>query len=1012
MATVRVDFESRDNTAAAFQSLNQRLSQFNQRLQQVSNNDLSRLSGLNNNELRQVNAALRQVENRLRAAGTNARRFGDALRGSGSNLDASLQQALNRVITMGSRLEGSGRRFNRDVEVATRRLTSIRPVLSQGFRAIGGGGGGADLTGLGVAVGSAIGSAFGDTVRSRFRNIARTFSDTVYNRLSVPLGNAVSSAIQPALEFTRRGFRPLPTGGSGLRISSVSENIERDNRQMENTQRIARAVSVSVAGLIFALAGAAAAYGVLALASIRAQDNFVRFRSQLRLVSDGVQDTENNLMDLATIAIDTRTPLETTIRLYTRMARAIRSANVELRGVSIQDITRGILQTTAISGSTAQEASAAIVQFSQAIASNRFSGDELRSVSEQLPALRDFIAEGLGLTIGQLRERGQAGYLTAQRVLDGVINRLQEINQEFGKIEVSIGQAAERVATAFQIYANSNPLLQPSVVRALETLERVLIVAARLQGIDLGPRNEFDLLNRDIELTERNLANLRAELAAVDADAFAGPADIFRIENLIRLAEERLASLREDRQAPRFADFVVSEEATEAARNQTRGEKALDSAISAVAKRIGEKRSEEELLLGIELRRAEVTRLLTALENAPMAGPFLVDQTELDILQRTPAILDELEEGIKGIGDEAETAAERMERLLQAAGATNQVEARARRAFRERGAITPLLNYLTERDDLDEDDRRTTRDILIAERAGIDAEDIRRQNESFKSLIRTRREGVEIARLQLAADRDQDAVTRQRVITAQILSQVQGDIRPAQRAQARAVAQEIDEQNQLRVAFEQRNLSAREIRDINELNLRQAKEQVRVEQDYNNLLFERNEISRREYIENQRQIDAQITGRVYESTREAFERALIDGLRQGAQSSEWTVILGQILIATIATAFSNASAGSFGTSRLGGFFERLFTPPGRARGGPVGGGQAYVVGERGREIFVPGANGYVYPIGAGGAGGAGAFNQTNNIIFQGQDFRQDIRRNLISSGGLIQDLARPRRRRM
>jgi len=40
----------------------------------------------------------------------------------------------------------------------------------------------------------------------------------------------------------------------------------------------------------------------------------------------------------------------------------------------------------------------------------------------------------------------------------------------------------------------------------------------------------------------------------------------------------------------------------------------------------------------------------------------------------------------------------------------------------------------------------------------------------------------------------------------------------------------------------------------------------------------------------------------------------------------------------------------------------------RAAGGPVGGGKAYLVGERGPELFVPGGSGQIIPNGAGGGG--------------------------------------------
>lgn len=58
---------------------------------------------------------------------------------------------------------------------------------------------------------------------------------------------------------------------------------------------------------------------------------------------------------------------------------------------------------------------------------------------------------------------------------------------------------------------------------------------------------------------------------------------------------------------------------------------------------------------------------------------------------------------------------------------------------------------------------------------------------------------------------------------------------------------------------------------------------------------------------------------------------------------------------TVGTAFGNLGAN-------------LGIAGARANGGPVSGGSAYLVGERGPELFVPGASGMVLPNGYGGAG--------------------------------------------
>jgi hypothetical protein len=73
----------------------------------------------------------------------------------------------------------------------------------------------------------------------------------------------------------------------------------------------------------------------------------------------------------------------------------------------------------------------------------------------------------------------------------------------------------------------------------------------------------------------------------------------------------------------------------------------------------------------------------------------------------------------------------------------------------------------------------------------------------------------------------------------------------------------------------------------------------------------------------------------------------------------------------------------------------------KAAGGPVGRGRAYVVGERGPEVFVPGSNGNIIPNGAGGGGSV-------NVIVLGGDReaidylrRLDVRQSRRSGRGVL-----------
>lgn len=72
--------------------------------------------------------------------------------------------------------------------------------------------------------------------------------------------------------------------------------------------------------------------------------------------------------------------------------------------------------------------------------------------------------------------------------------------------------------------------------------------------------------------------------------------------------------------------------------------------------------------------------------------------------------------------------------------------------------------------------------------------------------------------------------------------------------------------------------------------------------------------------------------------------------------------MSDIAAASLRALFRPAGGGSVGAgllSGLSGLIAGLVGPPGRATGGPVSGGRAYMVGERGPELFVPSTGGRI-----------------------------------------------------
>ncbi|WP_410552925.1 tape measure protein [Acinetobacter seifertii] len=104
-------------------------------------------------------------------------------------------------------------------------------------------------------------------------------------------------------------------------------------------------------------------------------------------------------------------------------------------------LTETVSKAVAISGASAQAADAALVQFGQALASGTLRGEELNSVMEQTPALAKAIAQGMGITVGQLRSVAAEGKITSQEIVKALNNVQKDVDAMFAKTDITVSQS-------------------------------------------------------------------------------------------------------------------------------------------------------------------------------------------------------------------------------------------------------------------------------------------------------------------------------------------------------------------------------------------------------------------------------------------------------------------------------------------------------------------------------------------------------------------------------------------
>jgi len=168
-------------------------------------------------------------------------------------------------------------------------------------------------------------------------------------------------------------------------------------------------------------------------------DTFTEMQNRLRLVTTGTENLKRVTSELGDIANRSRSAFKGTADIYARVALA--TAEMGVSQQELLNFTESLNQATILSGASAKEASNGIIQLGQGLASGALRGDELRSVLEQLPAVADVIAKGMGVARGELRELGKSGAITAKIVLDAFKKARVELNDKFAKTVPTIAQS-------------------------------------------------------------------------------------------------------------------------------------------------------------------------------------------------------------------------------------------------------------------------------------------------------------------------------------------------------------------------------------------------------------------------------------------------------------------------------------------------------------------------------------------------------------------------------------------
>ncbi|HCW5919323.1 TPA: tape measure protein, partial [Acinetobacter baumannii] len=213
----------------------------------------------------------------------------------------------------------------------------------------------------------------------------------------------------------------------GNELVSIERKGEFASKSMDSLSVATRALAGHMAGLV--TVGAA----------ISKMDTYTGLQNRLKLVTNNQAELNKATEDTFQIAQKTYSAWDSVLQVYQRFSDNAKTLNLTMDDTA--RLTETVSKAVAISGASAEAADAALVQFGQALASGTLRGEELNSVMEQTPALAKAIAQGMGITVGELRSIAAEGKITSQEIVKALRNVEKDVDTLFAKTDITIGQS-------------------------------------------------------------------------------------------------------------------------------------------------------------------------------------------------------------------------------------------------------------------------------------------------------------------------------------------------------------------------------------------------------------------------------------------------------------------------------------------------------------------------------------------------------------------------------------------
>lgn len=280
--------------------------------------------------------------------------------------------------------------------------------------------------------------------------------------------------------------------------------------------------ALPMAGMVAGLALVGQEVLVVGAKATEVSDKFASIKARIDLINDGSQSTAS-IMDKVYQASErsrgSYTDMLDSVAKLNMLAKDSFSSNDE----AIRFVEQLNMQFK-LSGAQVGEVSSAMTQLTQAMAAGRLQGDEFNSIMENAPMLAQAISQEMGVPIGQLKQLGSEGKITADVIKSALFNSAEETQAKFAEMPMTFQEVGQQLSNA--MFQSFQPVLEEISSMTASTEFKTVIdgIVVAIQGMAVVAKGAI----AGVKGAFSGLAFVGANVANILKGIFGGPSQAIR----------------------------------------------------------------------------------------------------------------------------------------------------------------------------------------------------------------------------------------------------------------------------------------------------------------------------------------------------------------------------------------------------------------------------------------------------------------------------------------------------